>query len=400
MGILQKDKRGTKSARAPIPVPSFWLDRIQANPLLPALSPADALDSAPEQRATIFDDAERALVDRIHEQILALAADTPNADVAVTWLGQSKRLKTLEGLLNRLTRLSLMSPPTLSFLRTVAVPMLVECFFLPEDTTVRRQILPIIKALSCIDPSCVDCVLQANLLAFIDAQGFYRELDTFAIVDQQLTAQYYPRQPVWQRAHALEILAGVPQGLPVVRRFVSDVLAYCANALEIALPDLRCPKQGQGSVELVALREDCTQIIRLVFLCLSKLMAEDPNLSAGILPAILASMRTPLPGYVEKTLARIYRLCWDLISCDNASLNSRQVAAMVLVSLIQGAGLRPAQCAAQLAQRALAIGIRSHAAEASGREVLPGYLPEAEASESRKQCMDDAVSMVCVARAI
>ncbi|KAJ2857987.1 hypothetical protein J3B02_000611 [Coemansia erecta] len=399
MGLLQKDKRGSKSPKAPIPVPSFWLDRIYADSLTPTISPADT--PASPGRAAITDSAEKHLVDHIHKHILQLTTDPQDPDVPVTWLDQSKQLKALELQLTRLTRLSHMSPPTLSFLRSVVIPMLIECFFLPEDAAIRRQILPLIKALSAIDPTCVDNMLQANLLAFIDAQGYYRELDTFALVNHQLSALYYSRQSVCQRAHALEILAGIPQGLPVIKRFASDVLVYCANALHVALPNLRYPKQGQGSVELVSLREDCTQAIRLVFLCLSKLTADDDDdeskSSAGILDIILASMRTPLPGYVEKTIERIYSLCWDLISCDSASLNSRQVAAMVLVSLIQGTGLPPALCAAQLAQRALGINDISSDSTAE----LPGYLPqEEETSESRKRCMDDAVSMVCVARAI
>ncbi|KAJ2235931.1 hypothetical protein IWW45_002186, partial [Coemansia sp. RSA 485] len=379
MGILQKDRRGTKSAKAPIPVPSFWLERINAAPLNDTASSPQPGNSA------------AVVVSQLRDQLLLLA--TSDSDI-VTWLDQSKYLKTIQSQLTALTRHSQMEPSTLQFLRSVAVPMLIECFFLPQDTAIRRQILPIIKLLSTIDPSCVDGALQANLLAFIDAQGYYRELDTFSVVDRQLSTNYYSRQPLCVRAHALEVLAGVPQGLPVIQRFVSDVLVYCANALQNALPDLRSPKLGQGSVELVALREDCTQVIRLVFLCLSKIIAQDSEKSGGILAIILASMRTPLPGYVEKTLSRLYLLCWDLVGCEHASLNSRQVAAMVLVLLIQGTGLPPAQCAIELAQRTLGIDVRSQ------QTVESAYLPQKEASESRQQSMDNAVSMVCVARAI
>ncbi|KAJ2780800.1 hypothetical protein GGI15_003416 [Coemansia interrupta] len=405
MGILQKDRRGTKGTKPPIPVPAFWLERIQAEPL--------------DLSQAISDDTERDLVRQLQEQVLALSAlptivsvdvDNDIDDVSaseatggadMTWLDQSKRLKTVESLLLRLNRLPEMSSATLGLLRNVLVPMFVECFFLPSDVIVRRQTIPLIKALSAVDPSCVDSALQANLLAFIGAQGYYRELNTFSIVDQEISTRFYSHQTVHQRAMALETLASVPQGAPVIRRFVSDVLVYSANALETSLPDLHSPKQGQGSVELVALRQDCTQVIRLVFLCLSKLIADDLRLHGGLQAAILASMRTPLPGYVDKTLERIYQLCWDLVGCESAALNSRQVAAMVLVSLIDGSGVSPADRATILARLVLDMDVKSSGTlDDSSLQKMAGYLPLSDKSESRQRCMDDAVSMVCVARAI
>ncbi|KAJ2854218.1 hypothetical protein FB639_006409, partial [Coemansia asiatica] len=59
MGLLQKDKRGSKSPKAPIPVPSFWLDRIYADSLTPTILPADT--PASPGRAAITDSAEKHL---------------------------------------------------------------------------------------------------------------------------------------------------------------------------------------------------------------------------------------------------------------------------------------------------------------------------------------------------
>ncbi|KAJ1994819.1 hypothetical protein GGI25_001479 [Coemansia spiralis] len=399
MGILQKDRRGTKGTKPPIPVPDCWIERIKADIDECAASVYIDDDSAcvPASSAA---KAEADIMHKLRSQTAKLAAD-----VDTTWLEQSKRLKTIDGHILSLQRLPEVSSATLSYLRTVAIPIFVECYFLPSDAVVRRQAIPLIKMLSQLDPSCVDNVLQDNLLTFIGAHDLYDELDVFETADIVIATTVYSRQSVSQRAQALEVLASVPQGFPVIRRFVSEVMAYAANALDSTLPLLHNPRQGLGSVELVAHRSDCAQIIRLVFLCLSKLMSEESAGSTGaedIQEAILASMRIPSPGFVEKSLSRVYQNCWDLISCENAALNSRQVAAMVLVSLIESSGLSFRMRAISLATRALNIQINDSELEYDihNDEVHAAYLPVVDDSESRRQCMDDAVSMVCVARAI
>ncbi|KAJ2805242.1 hypothetical protein H4R20_002170 [Coemansia guatemalensis] len=361
------------------------------------------------------------------ERLRSLTSELANTEA--TWLQQSKWLKEIEQQLSGLKKQPEVSLSTLSYLRSVAIPVFVECFFLPNEGTVRRQIIPIIKALSALDPSYVDSAVQANLLAYIGAQSCYQELleqqkEKTGIAADPEAIEIYDAQAVGHHAHAVEVLVDVPQGMAVVRRYVSDVLVYAAKALEASLPrlcgegDLNQQQQQQreeamGSAELVLLRDNCTQIIRVVFLCLSKAAADSDD-SVGkadsLQTAILASMRTPLPEYVEHTLARIYTLCWVLIGCESAALNSRQVAAMVLVALIEGAGLSRTGRAKALATRMLDIQVRSdegssgtdNVATQQKAEELPaaGYLPAVDNSPSRKRCMDDAVSMICIARAI
>ncbi|KAJ2402195.1 hypothetical protein GGI23_000888 [Coemansia sp. RSA 2559] len=382
MGILQKDRHGTKGTKPPISVPDCWIERIKA----------DATDDGESAENDARSNSKE--VDIMHELRKQIAELAAKGDTA-TWLEQSKRLKVIEGYLLSLQRLAEVSEATLSYLRTVAIPIFVECYFLPTDLVVRRQAIPLIKQLSLLDPSCVDNVLQANLLAFIDApKDLCAEFDVFETADATIANDFYLRLPVRHCAQALEVLATIPQGSPVIRRFVSEVLAYAASALDNALPQLHNPTQGLGSVELVALRDDCGQLIRLVFLCISKLMSEEP--SVDIQEAILASMRIPSREFVEETLLRVYHLCWDLISCDHASLNSRQVAALVHVSLIEGSGLTTKQRAILLSVRTLDIKV----GELCNNESKTTYLPTADNSPSRLKCIDDAVAMVCVARAI
>ncbi|KAJ2850414.1 hypothetical protein IWW36_001903 [Coemansia brasiliensis] len=391
MGILQKDRRGTRALKPPIPVPDIWTERIK-------------VDQETDDEAA--SDQEMQLMQRVRSDCVDLATQ---ADI--TWLEQSKLLKSIDMSLSGLRKLPQVSLSTLSYLRQVAIPMFVECYFMPNDMAVRRQAIPLIKVSSALDPSCVDNVLQANLLAFVGMQEKYHEMDVLSTADREVTELVYARQLVGQRAQALEVLASVPQGFPVIRRFVSDVLAFAANSLDDALPQLRSPRKGLGSVELVALRDDCTQLMRLVFMCLSKLLAEDVGTKESavgddLLTAILASMRTPSPGFVEQTLTRVYALSWDLIGCEHAAINSRQVAAMVLVSLIEGAGLSKQNRAVALAKCALDIDVQSNdsdscsGAEHQEEEPLATYVPVVDDSSSRAQCMDDAVSMICIARAI
>ncbi|KAJ2563687.1 hypothetical protein GGH12_002455 [Coemansia sp. RSA 1822] len=383
MGILQKDRHGARALKPPIPVPEIWEQRIKQDE-----ETDDDTTSAQETQ----------LMQTLRSQALDLATR-----VDLTWLEQSKLLKHIGESLSSLKRLSEVSLATLGYLRQVAIPMFVECYFMPSDIAVRRQVIPILKSLSALDPSCIDNVLQANLLAFIGAREQYHELEMFHAADATIAAEVYGRQLVSQRALALEVLASVPQGFPVIRRFVSDVLAYAASALDASLPQLCEPRQDIGSVELVGLREDCTQIMRLVFMCVSKLIAEDvggthgPAIAGDLQSAILASMRAPSPGFVEQTLARVYALCWELVGSDNAALKSRQVAAMVMVALIEGSGLSRQQRAVALAVRALDIKI--HNLDTSS-EPAESYLPPLVSSTNRKHCMDDAVSMICIARAI
>ncbi|KAJ1727068.1 hypothetical protein LPJ61_004781, partial [Coemansia biformis] len=379
MGILQKDRRGTRGAKPPIPVPGCWLARIGNDR-------RDSDDDASSKE-------EALLMQRLRSQADELAACSD-----ATWMEQSKWLKATEVQLAGLKRLAEISPATLSFLRAVAIPMFVECYFLPADVVARRQAIPVIKALSQLDPSCVDSVLQANLLAYIGAQDRYAELEVQDIVDGWCADEAYARQTAGQRALALEVLANVPLGLAVMRRFTSDILAYAAASLDRALPDLSSPSGDAGSVEVAALRDACTQHMRLACLCVSKLVSDDAQDACGSLQlAILASMRSPSPGFVEQTLARMYALCWQLVGCEHASLSGRQVAAMVLVALIEGAGTSREGRAVALAVRALAIEVRN-ADELADSEST--YLPGAVDSPDRQQCLGDAVSMICIARAI
>ncbi|KAJ1663299.1 hypothetical protein IW140_005150 [Coemansia sp. RSA 1813] len=383
MGILQKDRHSTKGSKPPIPVPDCWIERIKADIDI-------GIDNDSDEQ--LPDDIEADIMHNLRAQIAELAAKGDT-----TWLEQSKRLKVIDGHLLGLQRLAEVSSATLSYLRTVAIPIFVECYFLPSDLAVRRQAIPLIKQLSLLDPSCVDNVLQANLLAYIGApKDLFDEFDVFDTADSTISEDFYAKQPVRHRAQALEVLATVPQGFPVIRRFVSEVLAYAAGALDNALPLLHSPMQGLGSVEITALRDDCGQTIRLVFLCISKLMFEGDS-SADIQEAILASMRIPSRGFVEETLLRVYQLCWDLISCEHASLNSRQVAALVHVSLIEGSGLTSKQRAILLSIRTLDIEVNN---DEPDDECKTKYLPTVDDSPNRLKCIDDAVAMVCVARAI
>ncbi|KAJ2716244.1 hypothetical protein H4R19_000753, partial [Coemansia spiralis] len=379
MSIVQNDRRGTRGTKQPIPVPACWLARIG------------------QDRSDTDDDAcskdEALLMQRLRAQADELAASS-----GATWMEQSKRLKAVEVHLAGLKRLAEISPATLSYLRTVAIPMYVECYFLPADVAVRRQAIPVVKSLSLLDPTCVDSVLQANLLAYIGAQGRYAELGVQDTVDAWCADEAYARQTAGQRAIALEVLANVPLGLSVMRRFASDIMAYAATALDQTLPRLYAPPSGAGTVEVAALADACTQHMRLACLCVSKLVAEDARGADGSLQeAILASMRSPSPEFVHETLARTYVLAWQLVDCDKASLNGRQVAAMVLVALIEGAGMSREARAVALAIRALDITVcnADGLADAAGT-----FLPRIDNSASRQHCMGDAVSMICIARAI
>ncbi|KAJ2806282.1 hypothetical protein H4R21_000936 [Coemansia helicoidea] len=382
MGIVQKDRRGTRGTKEPIPVPACWLARIGADR-------DDADDEACSRD-------EALLMQRLRAQAVELASSS-----GATWMEQSRWLKAVEAHLAGLKRLAEISPATLSYLRTVAIPMFVECFFLPADMVVRRQAIPVIKLLSLLDPTCVDSALQANLLVYIGAQGRYEELCVQDTVDAWCAGEAYGRQTAGQRAIALEVLANFPLGLSVMGRFASDILAYAATALDQALPCLYAPPSGSGSVELAALADACTQHMRLACLCVTKLVAEDTCGADGSLQeAILASMRSPAPKFVDETLARTYGLAWQLVDCDRASLNGRQVAAMVLVALIDGAGLSREARAMSLAARALDITVRGPGSLPAAGAGAATYLPGIENSASRQHCMGDAVSMICIARAI
>ncbi|PIA13160.1 hypothetical protein COEREDRAFT_89799 [Coemansia reversa NRRL 1564] len=412
MGVLQRDRRGTRALKQPIPVLKRWMERIEYDHSKPHQTEEDENCVSKEES-------------QLMERLDSLTSELANT--AATWLEQSKWLKEIEHQLSALKKLPEVCLSTLSYLRTVAIPMFVECFFLPNEGTVRRQIIPIIKALSALDPSCVDSAIQANLLAYIGAQPCYQELleqqlEKAGIAADPEAIEIYDAQPVGHHAHAVEVLVDMPLGMAVVRRYVSDVLVYAAKALEASLPRLcgeagsnQKQQQAMGSAELVLLRENCTQVIRLVFLCLSRAAVDNDN-SVGnvdsLQTTILASMRTPLPEYVEQTLARIYALCWVLIGCESAALNSRQVAAMVLVALIEGAGLSHTGRAKALAARMLDIQVRAHKDNSSienettqqyqqvEEQPVAGYLSVADDSPSRRRCMDDAVSMICIARAI
>ncbi|KAJ2557812.1 hypothetical protein EV175_001118, partial [Coemansia sp. RSA 1933] len=388
----QKDRHASKGARLPIPVPACWIQRIKAD--------ADDICADDEQAAAAADaDCDASIIKREADIMLELRAQIAElaAKDDTTWLEQSKRLKVIDHHLLGLQRLEEVSSPTLSYLRSVAIPIFVECYFLPSDLAVRRQAIPLIKQLSLLDPSYVDNVLQANLLAFIGVpKAFCDDFDVFETANATVSSHFYAKQPARHRAQALEVLATIPQGAPVARRFVGEVLAYAAAALDSALPQLHSPAQGLGSVELVVLRDDCAQLIRLVFLCISKLMSEDS--SVNIQDAILASMRIPSRAFVEETLLRMYNLCWDLISCDHATLNARQVAALVHVALIEGSGLTIKQRSAMLSIRTLDIKV-NEPYDSSG-EAKATYLPAIDDSPNRLKCIDDAVAMVCVARAI
>ncbi|KAJ2259461.1 hypothetical protein GGI01_003630 [Coemansia sp. RSA 376] len=349
MGILKDNKRSPKGIHAPIPVPSIWATRVAANSYV------------------LSDEAEPML--KLQDHIRALATD-----METTWLEQEAHLKAVESVLSGFIKQKPeLSQQALDYLRLVAAPIFAECYFLPSSIVIRRRILlPIQLLTTVVDSSeCVIPLLKANFLAFIGAMTTTKDAKA---VDGQIR-EVYAAQTGGQRAQAIEMLANTSHGGPVVGQYIGDILGFAANELEPALSRLTGPSsQGMGSAELVLVRDGCTQAVRLVFLCLSKFASSTDTAKDA------------------ETLARIYELCWTLIECDNAALNSRQVAAMVLVQLVECSGQAPADRAAVLALHLLDLRTTSLASVA--------YFPSADSLESRRRSMDDAVAMVCVARAI
>ncbi|KAJ2742704.1 hypothetical protein GGI20_004288 [Coemansia sp. BCRC 34301] len=344
MGILAKTK--TRNVKAPIPVPSSWAARLAAT--------------------GNHDES----VAKLHGHIHALAT-TPNK--AMTWLEQSTHLKAADMLLRG-------KPLDKDYLRLVAAPIFVECFFLPSDTSVRRLALPLLQGLfSALGSSHMVPLVQAQLLAFIGCAQSNEDV-----------VEIYRRQTGGQHAHAIELLAGTAYGSQIIDLIIGDIIGFAAAELETALKQLAKEEEeeeeeeGMGSAEALQVRDNCTQAVRLVFLCLSK--------RAG-------SSERPLDQDVKPlALARVYELCWDLVGCNGVStiavLNSRQVAAMVLVQLIEGSGQPPALRAQTLALHMLDLHQTTPASSV-------GYLPsDISLLETRRKCMDDAVAMACVARAV
>ncbi|KAJ1823702.1 hypothetical protein GGH91_000573 [Coemansia sp. RSA 2671] len=350
MGVSKdSNKRSSQGIKAPIPVPGSWATRVASN----RYAPSDTSD-------------ETESMQRLHDRLCALAAA-----LETTWLEQKEHLKAVEQILNRFAKQKVPpSQPALDYLRVVAAPILVECYFLPSDIAVRRFTLLPIQLVTTILGS-LDCViplLRANLLAFIGAPN------KGSLAVSESASEAYTAQTGGQRAHAIEVLASTSQGTLAIGQTVGDILSFAASEFDIALQRLTGPTQGMGSAELVSVRDECTQAVRLVFLCMSKFAGPGIGDTAAA------------------TLTRIYELCWSLISCDIAALNSRQVAAMTLVQLVECSGLPAAERASVLALHLLDLKTTVPAAVA--------YLPDVGGLESRRQSMDDAVAMVCVAGAI
>ncbi|KAJ2487944.1 hypothetical protein IWW37_005034 [Coemansia sp. RSA 2050] len=347
----ESKKRGSQGIKAPIPVPGSWATRVA---------------SSSNSRFSGDTSDETEPMQRLHDHICALATA-----LDTTWLEQREHLKAAEQILNRLIKQKVqLSQHALGYLRAVAAPIFVECYFLPSDITIRRHTLLPIQLVTAISGSldCVSPLLQANLLAFIGAPN------KGSLAVDSLTSEAYAAQTGGQRAHAIEVLASTSQGSLTIGRTVGDILGFATSEFDIALQRLTGPTQGMGSAELVSVRDECTQAVRLVFLCMSKFA------SSSVIDT------APL------TLTQIYELCWSLVSCDIAALNSRQVAAMTLVQLVECSGLPAAERASALALHLLDLQTTAPAAVA--------YLPDAGGLESRQQSMDDAVAMVCVACAI
>ncbi|KAJ2801589.1 hypothetical protein H4S07_004893, partial [Coemansia furcata] len=348
MGVLKdNNKRKSQGIRAPIPVPGSWAIRVADSNYHPSAGSAEADPML-----------------KLQDHIRALATD-----LETSWLEQQSHLKAAEEVLSDFIRQKIqLSEQALNYLRLVAAPIFVECYFLPSDVVVRRRTLLSIQLItSLVDSSeYVIPLLQANLLAFIGSPNT-------GFVDGP-TSEVYAAQTGGQRAHAIEVLASTSQGGLVIGQFIGELVNFAANQLEAALLRLTGPPQGMGSAELALVRDGCTQAVRLVFLCLSKFAT------------------TSITDTAPLTLARIYEPCWNLIECDNAALNSRQVAAMIIVQLIECSGQPPAERAAALAFHLLDLQTTTPPAVA--------YLPRADSLESRRRSMDDAVAMVCVARAI
>ncbi|KAJ1951364.1 hypothetical protein EC988_004064, partial [Linderina pennispora] len=331
MGILQKNKRGTKGARRPIPVVPCWAERIEASPY---------------QASGTANSKEAALLQKLSDEAGRLSTER-----SATWLEQSKHLKAIEKHLVDLEKIEGISEATLGFVRSALVPLAVECFFLPSDVTVRRQAIPLIKALSSMDPSAVNGSLRQHLLAFINKASSDADAVSTAIVDE------YAKHGAGHQAQALQTLVGISVGLPVVRRMADAVLSHIARSLEKIVPQLHEPSPDLGSAEVVAMREDCTHVIRLAFLVISKFLQREDGSRQGacnLQDEVLAALAPPAsPDSVRAVLAQLYLLCWSVVGCEGAMLEAREVAAMVLVALIGGSGMSVRDQAVALAQRTL-----------------------------------------------
>lgn len=391
MGFLASNKHKNKSSKPPIPAPACWIQRIDS---LQNNEDVVAVDSKGEQE----------LMQQLQQSVLTLVNHSQSA--GSTWLSQSTKIKEITTQLTKLQRLPSISLSTLVYLRQAAIPLFVECFFLAPHLVVKRQTLPLIKAANKLDPTTVDAQLQHSLLLFIGAQDRYPQLESqemIAGVDE--LCGIYSQQTIGQRCQAIDVLARTVEGKSLIEtRFVSDILAFSAGGLEQNIPLLQMPVSAanhedsndqQQSLEYVTIRDDCVNIMRMVFLCLSRLVRTalaDNSRDCNLKSTLAGTMRTPLPEFADSILALVDRASWDLLACDQAPLNARQIAAMALVHLVEGAGYSTVkERAAALADWLLAIGTKGVREAQSVSETI---------AESRKVAMDDPVSMVCLAKAI
>ncbi|KAJ2899220.1 hypothetical protein IWW38_001068, partial [Coemansia aciculifera] len=345
---MAKLKTHAKGIRVPIPVPGAW--------------------------AALVGDSNRFtgddIISELHSHIHALAT---TSGPLTTFSEQSVHLKAATHLLSKLAATTTLTHESDCYLRSVAAPILVECYFLPSDTMVRRQTLPPIQGLmSVIDASCVMSLVEAQFLAFIGASSA-------SVVDA------YARQTSGQRAQAIELLASTSFGGKVLGRFTGNVLRLATAELEIAVRRMNSSdERKESTAEALQVRDDCAQTVRLILLCLSNDKRQSTQQSLLLEDTAL--------------LQQIYYRCWDVVGCKGSSiveLNSRQVAAMVLVHLVEGSSQSPAERAQALALHMLDL--QQQRKSTSQQESL---LPAVGSSESRIWCMDDAVAMACVARAI
>ncbi|KAJ2433210.1 hypothetical protein GGF42_009440, partial [Coemansia sp. RSA 2424] len=235
MGIL-KNKRSAKGFKAPIPVPSSWATRVTA-----------AADNIGEPLA------------KLNGHIHALAT-TPTLET--TWLEQSAHLRAAGEIISCKQKASgsggMLNEQGLEYLRVVAAPIFIECYFLPSDITVRRLALPLIQGLmAAIGSSSVVSLVQANFLAFIGASHKqYPELTTIGNynVDRSIT-DVYAGQTGGQRAHAIELLASTAYGGQIIGQFTGDVLSFAAAELETAVHRIE-RDEGMGAAEASQVRDD------------------------------------------------------------------------------------------------------------------------------------------------
>ncbi|KAJ1675671.1 hypothetical protein EV182_000813, partial [Spiromyces aspiralis] len=429
MGVLAKNKALIQRRKDPMPTLANWQDLLSryssaASPEGGGGSPSKRVSGSRLAELTLTNDKSGPKEPRTPEEYALLALRLlfrAASEPAVTWEQQSQPIRNAQRCLERANKLSWddVEPEIYEALGNSAVPVACQMYMVASEPVSRQCILMLLRALQSLCPDALGshlaCCIRLCVLCIGNGGG--SSCDDGAIrghIGDDLAVYYsvefvnaFAKQTLKQQSHAFYALFGIPAGLDALSRHFVDVMSSLVRGLRLAASELvnfdMPAKALLGSDQPESTTEPSTVTVlrhQAGVLQTLRTLAYYFKGPGALGSTLRQSGAQPMPtesrARVSGIVAEYYKILWLILSRRAFQVESRQIAAMNVVALLDGTDEEPLVRAERIGRELLGVKI---VAEARPSEGSCWNIAQPH-TQLQRRVFSDPISMLCIARAV